>query len=300
MGPADELKALAILFAALAAVAMSYGAQFQNDAVSERHQSKERGRGSLSLKQVASLLVRPRWLSGLGMMVVAIVLQLAALSLAPLIVVQPIGAIALVVTSLLNARATKTKLNRGTIIAIALCTLGIFAFVGMASGVAHANELTDTDVATVLFILLALLIVFAVLFFASKRSAKPLTFIVGAGVLYGFVATLAKVVIQRMYQLQFDWLTILCLIALVAAVVLGGWFVQNAYSSGPPDLVIAGLTVIDPLVAVTVAIAILGEAKAATPLVAVGFSFSAILAIAGVVLLSKVHPELAAKKAARR
>ncbi len=44
MGPADELKALAILFAALAAVAMSYGAQFQNDAVSERHQSKERGR----------------------------------------------------------------------------------------------------------------------------------------------------------------------------------------------------------------------------------------------------------------
>ena len=300
IGPAEQLRYFAIFLAVLAAVALAFGAQFQNNAVGQGDPKTKDGRGGLGLRQLARLIIRPQWISGLGLMGVGMVLQLAALSLAPLIVVQPIGAIALVVTSLLNARATKTKLNRGTIIAIALCTLGIFAFVGMASGVAHANELTDTDVAAVLFILLALLIVFAVLFFASKRSAKPLTFIVGAGVLYGFVATLAKVVIQRMYQLQFDWLTILCLIALVAAVVLGGWFVQNAYSSGPPDLVIAGLTVIDPLVAVTVAIAILGEAKAATPLVAVGFSFSAILAIAGVVLLSKVHPELAAKKAARR
>jgi len=114
--------------------------------------------------------------------------------------------------------------------------------------------------------------------------------------LYGFVATLAKVVIQRLYQMQFDWLTILCLLALVAAVILGGWFVQNAYASGPPDLVIAGLTVIDPLVAVTVAIAILGEAEAATPLTAIGFALSGAIAVAGVVLLSKVHPELAASK----
>jgi hypothetical protein len=156
--------------------------------------------------------------------------------------------------------------------------------------------LTDTDVTAVLAILLGLLVVFAVLFFTSGRSAKPLTYIIGAGVLYGFVATLAKVVIQRVYQMQFDWLTILCLLALVAAVILGGWFVQNAYASGPPDLVIAGLTVIDPLVAVSVAIAILGEAEAATPLTAIGFALSGAIAVAGVVLLSKVHPELAASK----
>jgi drug/metabolite transporter (DMT)-like permease len=224
------------------------------------------------------------------------VLQLGALTLAPLIVVQPIGALALVITSLLNARVTKTHLNRGTTIAIILCTFGIAAFVTTASGVADANVLTDTDVTAVLAILLGLLVVFAVLFFTSGRSAKPLTYIIGAGVLYGFVATLAKVVIQRLYQMQFDWLTILCLLALVAAVILGGWFVQNAYASGPPDLVIAGLTVIDPLVAVSVAIAILGEAEAATPLTAIGFALSGAIAVAGVVLLSKVHPELAASK----
>jgi drug/metabolite transporter (DMT)-like permease len=298
IGPADELRYLAILLAVLAAVALAFGAQFQNNAVSNgkaKPKTKD-GRGGLGLRQLRKLIVRPQWISGLGLMGLGMVLQLGALTLAPLMVVQPIGALALVITSLLNARVTKTRLNRGTTIAIILCTFGIAAFVTTASGVADANVLTDTDVTAVLAILLGLLVVFAVLFFTSGRSAKPLTYIIGAGVLYGFVATLAKVVIQRLYQMQFDWLTILCLLALVAAVILGGWFVQNAYASGPPDLVIAGLTVIDPLVAVTVAIAILGEAEAATPLTAVGFALSGAIAVAGVVLLSKVHPELAASK----
>ena len=298
IGPADELRYLAILLAVLAAVALAFGAQFQNNAVSNgkaKPKTKD-GRGGLGLRQLRKLIVRPQWISGLGLMGLGMVLQLGALTLAPLIVVQPIGALALVITSLLNARVTKTRLNRGTTIAIILCTFGIAAFVTTASGVADANVLTDTDVTAVLAILLGLLVVFAVLFFTSGRSAKPLTYIIGAGVLYGFVATLAKVVIQRLYQMQFDWLTILCLLALVAAVILGGWFVQNAYASGPPDLVIAGLTVIDPLVAVSVAIAILGEAEAATPLTAVGFALSGAIAVAGVVLLSKVHPELAVSK----
>jgi drug/metabolite transporter (DMT)-like permease len=298
IGPADELRYLAILLAVLAAVALAFGAQFQNNAVSNgktKPKTKD-GRGGLGLRQLRKLIVRPQWISGLGLMGLGMILQLGALTLAPLIVVQPIGALALVITSLLNARVTKTKLNRGTTIAILLCTFGIAAFVTTASGVADANVLTDTDVTAVLVILLVLLAVFAALFFTSGRSAKPLTYIIGAGVLYGFVATLAKVVIQRLYQSQFDWLTILCLFALVAAVFLGGWFVQNAYASGPPDLVIAGLTVIDPLVAVSVAIAILGEAEAATPLVAVGFAISGAIAVAGVVLLSRVHPELASPK----
>lgn len=298
IGPADELRYLAILLAVLAAVALAFGAQFQNNAVSNgkvKPKTKD-GRGGLGFRQLRKLIVRPQWISGLGLMGLGMVLQLGALTLAPLIVVQPIGALALVITSLLNAKVTKTKLNRGTTLAILLCTFGIAAFVTTASGVAAANVLTDTDVTAVLMILLGLLVVFAGLFFTSGRSAKPLTFIIGAGVLYGFVATLAKVVIQRLYQMQFDWLTILCLVALVAAVILGGWFVQNAYASGPPDLVIAGLTVIDPLVAVTVAIAILGEAEAATPLVAVGFALSGAIAVAGVVLLSRVHPELATPK----
>jgi hypothetical protein len=290
MGPGEQLRTLAILLAAMGAIALAFGAQLQNDAVGD--EKKNRAKGALNFKQMRSLLARPRWLSGTALMGVAIVFQLAALGLAPIIVVQPIGAIALVITSLVNARVTKTKLSKATIVAVALCTGGIGAFVAMASGVAKEIKLTDDRLREVLFVLVAILAVFGVLFIFFARRINALTYILGAGVLYGFVATLAKVVIQRIYQGDFEWLTLLCLIGLIAAVALGGWFVQNAYASGPPDLVIAGLTVIDPLVAVSIGIVILGEAQQADVSAMLGFGLSAIVAVAGVYLLSKVHPEL--------
>ena len=297
IGPAEQLRYLAIALAVLAAVALAFGAQFQNNAV-DKNDRKSAG-GGLKFKQLLSLIIRPKWISGLGLMALGMFLQLAALSLAPLIVVQPIGAIALVITSLLNARSTKTRLSRGILISIGLCTTGIASFVVVASGVAHQTKLADADLWVILGALTSLLLIFGVTFFASGKKAKPLTYIVGAGVLYGFVATLAKVVIVRIYALQFDWLGIGCLIALIAAVVLGGWFVQNAYASGPPDLVIAGLTVIDPLVAVGIAVAVLGEARDASIATILAFAISAAMAIAGVVTLSRVHPEVTGKPAAK-
>lgn len=301
-GPAEGLRYVAIMLAVLAAIALAFGAQFQNNAVGTEHDNNDANQKSrgLNLKNLARLFRRPQWLSGLGLMAAAIVLQLGALSLAPLIVVQPIGAIALVITYFLNARVTKTAVNRSSIIAILLCTGGIAGFVIMASAVAHENKLTDQSLLIVLAILIALLAIFAILHFGSKKSAKPLTYIIGAGVLYGFVATLAKVVILRIYSLQFEWLTLFCLIALLSAMSLGGWFVQNAYAKGPPDLVIAGLTVIDPMVAVTIGISVLGEAQQANLITSIGFAITGLVSIAGVWLLSKVHPELANNAQAQR
>jgi hypothetical protein len=298
-GPAEGLRYVAILLAVLAAVALAFGAQFQNNEVTKSKDKNVKLNG-LKLKNLGQLFKRPQWLSGLGLTGLAIILQLGALSLAPLIVVQPIGAIALVITYFLNARVTKTAIDRSSIVAIVLCTGGIAGFVIMASAVAHENILTDDALRVVLGILVSILAIFGILHFGSKRSASPLTYILGAGVLYGFVATLAKVVILRIYSLNFEWLTLLCLIALLAAMTLGGWFVQNAYAKGPPDLVIAGLTVIDPIVAVTIAIVVLGEAQQANLLTSIGFGITGIISIAGVWLLSKVHPELANKAKAQR
>ena len=290
MGP--ELRLLAIGLAILAAVALAFGAQFQNQAVSTSREKHIQPKLSLSLQELANLLIRPRWVYGTGLMFVGMLLQLGALSLAPLIVVQPIGAIALVITSLLNARYTKTKLNRATILAIGLSTFGVGGFVVTASQVAAQVELTDENLLRVLFLFVAILVAFAVLFFTIGKKAEALTYILGAGVLYGFVATLAKVTIQRLYQMDYDILTLIAVVSMLGAVLLGGWFVQNAYASGPPDLVIAGLTVIDPIVAIAIAIGILGEAQQATLGSGSLFSGFGLVAICGVYLLSKVHPEL--------
>lgn len=290
MGP--ELRLLAIVLAVLAAVALAFGAQFQNQAVSTSREKHVQPKVSLSIRELINLLIKPRWVSGTGLMFLAMLLQLGALSLAPLIVVQPIGAIALVITSVLNARYTKTKLNRATILAIGLSTFGVGGFVVTASQVAAQVKLTDENLLRVLLLFVTILVAFAALFFIFGKKAQALTFILGAGVLYGFVATLAKVTIQRLYQMDYDILTLIAVVSMIGAVLLGGWFVQNAYASGPPDLVIAGLTVIDPIVAIAIAIGILGEAQEATLGSGSLFSAFGLLAICGVYLLSKVHPEL--------
>jgi hypothetical protein len=290
VGP--ELRLLAIVLAVLAAVALAFGAQFQNQAVSTSREKHIQPKVSLSLRELINLLIKPRWVSGTSLMFLAMLLQLGALSLAPLIVVQPIGAIALVITSLLNARYTKTKLNRATMLAIGLSTFGVGGFVVTASQVAAQVELTDENLLRVLLLFVIILVAFAALFFIFGKRAQALTYILGAGVLYGFVVTLAKVTIQRLYQMDYDILTLIAVVSMIGAVLLGGWFVQNAYASGPPDLVIAGLTVIDPIVAIAIAIGILGEAQEATLGSGSLFSAFGLLAICGVYLLSKVHPEL--------
>jgi hypothetical protein len=211
-------------------------------------------------------------------------------------VVQPIGAIALIITSILNARIYKIKLDPKTFCAIAITMLGVSGFVLFTSTSAIQVKLDDGMLLQVVGVLIAVLAVFGILFASSKGRVGPLQYIFGAGVLYGFVASLAKVVIQRIIQGDINWLTLLATLALLAAAILGGWFVQNAYAAGPPDLVIAGLTVIDPAVAVAIAIVILGEASSAAAGQVLGFGVSGLVAVLGVLILSKVHPQLSNKQ----
>jgi hypothetical protein len=157
----------------------------------------------------------------------------------------------------------------------------------------------------ILAMAISLIAIFSYIFFSGASRFKPLTFIIGAGALYGFVATLTKVVVKRLFnqdgfnrmvsgsfQWETDSLTLFALLSMLAAAFLGGWFVQNAYASGPPDLVVAGLTVIDPLIAVSIGVVVLNEAMDAPMPFMLGFLGSGAMAVMGVYLLSKVHPQV--------
>lgn len=284
---------LGIPLALAGAVFMSLGAQYQHRGVEKMERlSGADGASGLSMAQVRGLLTRPSWLVGTLMLGLAIVCQLAALTVAPLIVVQPLGAIALVMTTLLNARISGHSPTKQSITAIVCCVGGIFLFVFFAAIFATEKEVTDTELFTILAILLVVIIILGACWLVLRHRMRALFYIVGAGILYGFVATLAKVVIKRVQAGNFDWITIVCVIALIAAAAVGAYFVQTAYSSGPPDLVIAGLTVVDPLIAVLIGMVVLGEAAAAPPWVLVIFAIAGAIAVWGVVGLARYHPQV--------
>lgn len=299
------MKLLAIGLAVLSAIALAIGSQLQNGAVGLQKRAALSGRSHFTFRQLLDLIRHPQWVTGLFISIIALVLQFTALLLAPLILVQPIGAIALVITSVLNSRITKTPLNAASIYAILLCTLGLGAFVVMAHEVAVEPAIDDPALIYILTLVASLIVVGLVVQLRGANNFRPLTFIVGAGVLFGFVATLTKVVLKRLFsqggfdritsfkfELVTDGLTVLAMLCLVAAGLLGGWFVQNAYTSGPPDLVVAGLTVIDPLVAVSIGVVLLNEAMNASVPIMFGFVASGLVAVIGVYLLSKVHPQV--------
>jgi hypothetical protein len=284
---------LGIPLALAGAVFMSLGAQYQHRGVEKVERlSGSDGAAGLSFDQLKRLFTRPSWVVGTLMLGLAIVCQLAALVKAPLIVVQPLGAIALVVTTLLNARVSGHAPTRQSLTAIIACVGGIFLFVFFAAIYATEKEVTDRELFVILAILLVVIIVLGACWLILRHRMRALFYIIGAGILYGFVATLAKVIIKRIEAGQFEWITAVCLLALLSAGAVGAYFVQTAYSSGPPDLVIAGLTVVDPMVAVLIGMLVLGEAAAAPWWVFIIFGVAGSIAVWGVVGLARFHPQV--------
>ena len=294
-------QALGIPVALVGSVFLALGAQFQHRGVGKVDAAfAESGKAKgLSIPQLRALLTRPSWVIGTVMLGLAIVLQLTSLALAPLIVVQPLGAVALVITALVNARVSKVRLDKASIRAIVFCVAGVGIFVTIAAFTATSKPVQNYELVIILIILAVVLVAFALFFVFFRNRFRAIFYIIGAGVLFGFVATLAKVVIDRVKTIIVagegvrpeDAITIVCLVALIVASLLGSYFVQTAYSSGPPDLVVAGLTVIDPVVAVTIGVIVLGEAANAPIWAIPAFVVAGALAVYGVFQLSKHHPQ---------
>jgi drug/metabolite transporter (DMT)-like permease len=288
----DPKQLLGIPLALIGAALLAFGAQYQSRGLNkvERIVGESAGAG-LSGRHVFNLLRRPSWVSGTLLLGVAVLFQIGSLSLSPLIIVQPIGVVGLVITSILNSHLSGVKLGKRVKSSIALSVLGIVIFVSIAAFTAADQPVTDAKLITILITFAVVLVLALLLFVGFRHRGVALIYIVGAGVLYGFVATFAKVVIGRVQQSEFEWLTWTCVGALLIGALLGMVFVQNAYSSGPPDLVVAGLTVIDPIVAVLIGIVVLNEAAGAPAWAIVAFVISGAVAVVGVLGLAKFHPQ---------
>lgn len=109
----DPKQFLGIPLALVGAALLAFGAQYQSRGLNkvERIVGESAGSG-LSWAHIRSLLTRPSWVTGTVLLGLAVVFQIGSLALSPLIIVQPIGVVGLIITSILNARLSGVHLGK--------------------------------------------------------------------------------------------------------------------------------------------------------------------------------------------
>jgi hypothetical protein len=278
--------ALAITFAVLGALCSAIGAQLQHQGVRSETQDK-----NLGLRGIGRLVHNRKWLLGVAVLTACAILQILALALAPVTIVAPIVVLALPAVAMLNARASGTHLDAPATIAIIASTLGVAVFVAIASVRASARSFPDSAVLLACQIVGATVVLFGVVGAWRKGITRCVMLATGAGAAYGLVSVLVRDVTYSFQTTGFGGVSPLSATALVAAFAVGSWFIQLAYASGPPDIVVGCQTVLSPMVATAIAIALLDETTDAGGLTGIGLIAGALIAVFGVILLARHHPE---------
>ncbi|MFI9380560.1 DMT family transporter [Kutzneria sp. NPDC052558] len=276
---------LAIALAVLGACCNAVSARLQHGGLSES--TDERG---LRLATVLRLARQPLWLAGIAIAAAGAGLHATALGLAPLSVVQPIGILAFALTTVMSVRIEKLRLDRVAIGAVVASTVGTIAFVLLAATGAKATVVApDTEMrATVLVVgVVGGLSAIAAL---NTGAIRCLGFATASGISFGFVSLLMRGTLQQLTEGGHPF-PLPEVIGIAAGIVVGGWLVQHAYASGPPEVVIGCLTVIDPLVAVGLGVVLLGEATDTSVPVVAGALTCAVVAATGVVVLTLRRPK---------
>lgn len=283
--------------ALLGAFLLSFGSAVQQRGVSSIGDRSD-GKGGLAIRQMLVLVRSRQWLLGTIMVILAIVCQLTALALSPIAVVQPIGVFALVITAVISARHSHDRVHRAAGWPIALCIVAVVIFVTVAALTTRVSAVHNSNVVIVLIIVTTVVVAIGAVFLARRKRLTRIFFVITSGVLFGFVATLAKVIIDRVETVvdaqhspfAVGLLTYLCLLGIIVAGSLGQYLQQSAFSSGSPEVVVAGLTVIDPIVGATLGLAVLGEAIDTPAWAFAVFGIAGVAAVVGVLRLSRSQP----------
>lgn len=265
---------LSVLLAVVSACCQTVAARWQHRAVRATRQS-----GLLTGRAFVRAVGNRWWLLGALMAACGAGLHITALGLAPLVVVQPIGILALVLAALPSRRNLPV---------ILLTTVSVTLFVVLAATGSTDTPPISSD--TVLDVVRASTVLVAVLLMAglvARGRFRCTLFAAGAAVLYGTVSALIRAVIEHAERYGVDLLTVLYVAAIGTALLLGAWLVSQAHANGPPAGVLATLTTVDPVVAAGIGVIAYHEAGA----VGVVQVVCAVVALTGAAVLTRRLPD---------
>lgn len=229
------------------------------------------------------LLRRPAWLAGQAATVLAALVQVVALGLAPVAIVQPVLAGGLVVALGIRAVLDRTVPPLGQIAGALCATVGLAVFLVAArpEGAARPAALLPVVVAASAVVALA-----AATTRLPRGNAAALTAGLLAGTSLGVAAVLVSAALDVLARHGIlAAVTAAPTWAAVATALAAQYSSQQAFARGSLAVSLPALTVVDPLIAVPVARLLLGERLA--PGHAAVWAPAAVLAAMGVVLLGR-------------
>ncbi len=284
---------LAILIVVLASFLFAGGATVQHLAVGGTVDRSAENR-SMNLNQVWGLLSNRRWLLGLSMVAAGALMHIVGLMMAPVTVVQPVGILAVPWSVLLAAKIHGFKPTKVIWGAVALTIAGIVVFtLFSATTAAPDTELPPARIIIACLIIFALGAGLGLLGRFGSPARRCLMWASGGSFFYGLSSVLIKTLTELARHDGFlgrplFWISTAFLLI---CYLVGGWMIQQGYANGPAEIVVGSMTTTDPIVAVTFGMAVLGEGVLLGVGDAVGMAISGAVAVAGVVVLSKYHPD---------
>lgn len=247
------------------------------------------------LQSALALIRQPAWLIGAVQAGLGGALHIVALGLAPITLVQPIGVLAVPVTVVATSLRERQLPHRKQVLGSLMSVAGITALtVFLLIPASNAGTVPSwTSLAVTVGAVLGVGIVIVLAGGRGSTRLRCVSLAATAAVLFGLnsllIRTIGEVVAGQAMSNEVPVL-VTAAIGLVGALPLGVWAMQTAYAVGSPQVVICCLTLIDPLSAVVGGRLLLNDGATITGGILLGVSVCALLAAAGVVLLSADYP----------
>lgn len=246
----------------------------------------------LSPRLLLDLMRVPRWLAGIALMIVGMILGAVALGQGEISLVEPLLATNLLFALALSRRYTRQSLGRQGWAGLALLAGGVSVFI-LAGEPRGGHAVTDP---VRHWLIIGAMVGTALLLAAfakrSRLSAGPVLLGLAAGLLYGVQDALTRVSGQRFSaggfaELLTSWQPYAVLVLGVTGLVL----VQSAFETAPLRMSLPALTAAQPLAGILCGVGFLGD-RLRTDTGALAWEAAGLAAIvAGIVLLG-MHPAL--------
>ncbi len=244
---------LAALLAVIAAVSFALAATLWQRA------SMAAGVEAGDAKGMLRLLTNSVWLLGLGAQILGVLLQAAALDRGRVAIIQPLLVTSIVWALPLGYFLTNQTITRRHIAGAAIIVIGLATFSGVGDPAGGVDDAPLSDWLVVLVVAAAICLGLMTVGERGGANAKAATFGATAGVLYGVSATLMKPVVEAWNA---DGLAVLAdweFWVMAAAGLVGFYLQQVSLATGELVTSVATVSVVNPVVSVTLGAIVLEE-----------------------------------------